>query len=363
MKNIFILSCVILCQFFFAVESHAEVERTDGMGKNAAPQFAISIQSKDSITHLGSLDSFEITEAGTQAARFLLNYLNDGDREDARFAVDIYERIIPIENFGGEYWALQWFGEYFLADEDKRRQMLEDRYVRAFFDHMAVDDFAPLKDYMVAKYKLGNLKGAGSKEAIERERFLEDFLLFNNPRREKWEQTSKIMEVLKVESGMKIADVGSGPGYYSFRYSDMVGPEGYIYAIDTVKKHLKYIEEVADRHDISNIGTVHTKSDSIDLPENSVDLITMVSLYHIIYLTSMEEVKDRFVESIKKALRPDGRFVVVDNALVEAGKLPYHGPYIARDLIIAQLYYYGFDLVEQYQFIPQRYVLVFKQRQ
>jgi hypothetical protein len=31
-------------------------------------------------------------------------------------------------------------------------------------------------------------------------------------------------------------------------------------------------------------------------------------------------------------------------------------------LIIGQLYYYGFDLIEQYQFIPQRYVLVFKRR-
>lgn len=363
MRNTFILSCIVLCQLFVTVESYAEVEQANVVDGNADPGFTISIQSKDSITHLGSLDSFEITEAGTQAAKFLLDYLNDGDREDAHLAVDLYERIIPIENFGGEYWALQWFGEYFLADEDQRQQMIEDRYVKAFFNYMAADDFAPLKDYMIAKYKLGNLKDAGSEQAIERERFLEDFMLFNNPRREKWERTSEIMEVLRIESGMEVADVGSGPGYYSFQYSDLVGPEGRIYAIDTVKKHLEYIEEVAERHDISNIETVHTKSDSIDLPKNSVDLVTMVSLYHIIYLTSMEEVKGRFVESIKKALRPDGRFVVVDNALVEAGKLPYHGPYIMRDLIIAQLYYYGFDLIEKYQFIPQRYVLVFSQRQ
>src|SRR5258707_11842197 len=95
---------------------------------------------------------------------------------------------------------------------------------------------------------------------------------------------------------------------------------------------------------------------------NNSDLVFMCSLYHIIYATATEEVKDRFIESIKKALKPDGHFVVVDNAIVPSGKLPYHGPHIAKELIIGQLYYYGFDLIEQYQFIPQRYVLVFKRR-
>jgi hypothetical protein len=88
----------------------------------------------------------------------------------------------------------------------------------------------------------------------------------------------------------------------------------------------------------------------------------MCSLYHIIYTTLTEEVKDRFVNSLKTALKPDGRLVIVDNAVVTQGTLPYHGPHIAKELIIGQLYYYGFDLAEQYQFIPQRYVLVFKKR-
>ena len=70
----------------------------------------------------------------------------------------------------------------------------------------------------------------------------------------------------------------------------------------------------------------------------------MCSLYHIIYTTSTEEVKDRFVASIKDALKPDGRLVIVDNAVVQDGQLPYHGPHIAKELVIGQLYYYGFDL-------------------
>ena len=51
-----------------------------------------------------------------------------------------------------------------------------------------------------------------------------------------------------------------------------------------------------------------------------------VRLYHIIYTTSTEEVKDRFVASIKEALKPDGRLVIVDNAVVQDGQLPLSRP-------------------------------------
>jgi SAM-dependent methyltransferase len=142
----------------------------------------------------------------------------------------------------------------------------------------------------------------------------------------------------------------------------LVGPSGKVFGIDTVEEHLKYVKSVSTKFDIKNVETIKDRQDSAGIPANSSDMVFMCSLYHIIYTTSTEEVKDRFVNSMKAALKPDGRLVIVDNAVVTQGTLPYHGPHIAKELIIGQLYYYGFDLAEQYQFIPQRYVLVFKKR-
>jgi hypothetical protein len=85
----------------------------------------------------------------------------------------------------------------------------------------------------------------------------------------------------------------------------------------------------------------------------------MCSLYHVIYVASSEETRRAFLLSIRRALAPDGLFIVVDNAVVKPGELPYHGPYIAKELIIGQLQHYGFRLEATHQFIPQRYVLVF----
>jgi SAM-dependent methyltransferase len=122
------------------------------------------------------------------------------------------------------------------------------------------------------------------------------------------------------------------------------------------------VQNVSKKFDLGNIETIKDRPDAVGLNPDTADLVFMCSLYHIIYTTATEEVKDRFVDSLKDALKPDGRLIIVDNAVVQNGELPYHGPHIAKELVIVQLYYYGFDLTEQYQFIPQRYVLVFKKR-
>jgi ubiquinone/menaquinone biosynthesis C-methylase UbiE len=321
----------------------------------------VQIKSKDSLAHLGSLDSFDITEGGTQAGRFLLEALEKNKLESAKAAILIYDRLLPKENFGGEYSSLKWFAAYLLADEKQKSNYFDSSLTKEYFDFFAANNFAVLKEYIQRKYKLANFED--TKANKERERFLEDFILFNNPVREDWEKTSKIMEVLDIKKGQRIADIGSGPGYYTFKFADLVGPKGYVYAIDTSDTHAKYVEGLAKKYNFKNIEPIKSKTDNIAVPDKQVDLAFMCSIYHVVYMTSMEEVKDRFIESIKKALKPDGTLVIVDNALVDSTQIPYHGPYIAKELVIAQLEYYGFKLVKEYQFIPQRYVLVFKQTQ
>jgi SAM-dependent methyltransferase len=326
-----------------------------------APDTAL-ITSKVSLVHLGSIDSFTITEQGTQAGRLLLTALQNKTLDDPMKAKAIYDKIIPVEHYGGEYTALEWFCDYLLGNDQQRQEMLADRFHRSFYEFFSANDYASLKEYLGRKYHLTKFSDADNEAGRERIAFLEDFILFNNPRREGWEKTSKIVDSLKIKPGMTIADVGSGPGYYTFKFSELLGNTGKVYAVDTVQAHLDYVKNVAQKLALTNIETRKDRPDSTDLPAGSSDLVFMCSLYHIIYATATEEVKDRFIDSIKKALKPDGHFVVVDNAIVPSGKLPYHGPHIAKELIIGQLYYYGFDLIEQYQFIPQRYVLVFKKR-
>ena len=209
-----ILSCLLLLASGCSTISIA----TSADDPAFKPGDAAPISSKVSLVHLGSIDSFTITEQGTLAGRLLLNALENKDKTEAAKAKVVYHAIVPKEHYGGEYTALEWFCDYLSRTDDDRRTQLADRFHRSFFDFFAENDYANLKEYLGRKYKLKKFADSGTDDGKDRLSFLEDFILFNNPRREEWERTSKIIECLKIQPGTTIADVGSGPGYYSFKF-------------------------------------------------------------------------------------------------------------------------------------------------
>jgi predicted methyltransferase len=315
-----------------------------------------------SLVHVGSSDSFAITPDGRRAATLLMEALQEGDREKARAASVIYADIIPRENFGGEYTALQFFADYVAADVVDRPGFLADPQVAFFFQTYDADDYAVLKEYLNRKYRLKEIGDEETRAGQDRKIWLEDTILFNNPRRESWEKTSELMKLLDLRPGMKVADVGSGPGYFTFKFASMVGPEGQVYAIDTVAQHLRYVENAKQALGVANVRTIETDGRSLGLAEQQgkIDAIYLCSLYHNVYAMATQPERDAFVSSIRDALTEDGTLYLVDNGLVPPGTLPYHGPYIAKELVIAQLLNAGFTLERQHQHIAQRYLLVFK---
>jgi protein-L-isoaspartate O-methyltransferase len=310
----------------------------------------VNISSTTSLIHVGSNDSFATTQDGILAGRLVLDYLENKKPESAKKAIQLYDKLIPLENYGGEYTTLQWFCQYLLASETERKELISDKFVASFYDFFAENDFTRLKEFLQRKYKLKDFADKATEEGIARKAVLEDTILFNNPRREEWEKTSKVISYLNIKPGQTIADVGSGPGYYSFKFSQLVGDRGHVFAIDTVKEHLNYINNVRQKYGIRTVETIQT----------SGDVVFLCSLYHNIYAMSRSDEIDNFVNSIKNALKKDGSLIIVDNALVSGSLLPYHGPYIAKELIIGQFKHYGFHLVKQEAFIPQRYILEFK---
>lgn len=328
--------------------------------KDVPDPITLDIRSKNSIIHIGSLDSFDITEGGKNAARKMLDYLETGKTKSLEAAIEIYDIIIPNENFGGEYTALRWICNLLIAPEKERKDFLSRPLVSSWFEILAKDDFANLKEYLKRKYNFIETEKDDQK-TLEKIRFLEDFILFNNPDRQRWDKTFENFKILNVREGDSIIDFGCGPGYFTFKFADIVGEKGHVYGIETNEQHINYLREYIKENKINNVDIFEYQPDGMGLKSPiKVDLIFMCSLYHILYATLTDGERDLFIKNIKTYLKKDGRFIIVDNDLVESGELPYHGPYISRDLIISQLWYHGFKLVNQYQFTPQRYVLEFK---
>ena len=66
---------------------------------NKLDPISLNIRSKASIIHIGSLDSFDITDGGKNAAKEILEYFEKGKTESLEAAIEIYDIIIPNENF------------------------------------------------------------------------------------------------------------------------------------------------------------------------------------------------------------------------------------------------------------------------
>jgi predicted methyltransferase len=321
----------------------------------------IRVKTKQSLLHLGSLDSFDITAEGTRAARELLNYIEHGSTESLREAIKIYKSIIPNENFGGEYTSLHWIAECLLAEGESRQKMLADRYAWDFFEFVIAGHFEPLRQYLIQKYHLAEKATEESETVVMRQRGMEDFLLFNNPRRENWEKSSKILEVLNIKPGNVVVDVGCGPGYFTFKFADLVGPSGRVYALDPRDVHIMYINRLVQKYGLHQVRTIQVFPEDRDPPvQEKADRVFMCSLYHFLYASLSPEDLASYLASLRNLLKDDGRLVIIDNDLVHDETLPYHGPYIAKELIIRQFEYSGFKLCSRHQFIPQRYVLIFE---
>jgi SAM-dependent methyltransferase len=318
---------------------------------------------KMSIVHVGGNDTFAITPEGRNAGNLLFQALTQKDRNAALQAIEVWNTIIPKENYGGEYSALQWFANYFIAAPSEQRKMLVDPYVTEFFHFFADRNFSVLKEYLKRKYHTADIGDEETYAGQTRKALLEDTILFGNPRREEWERTSKFMEFIELKPGQRVADLGSGPGYYTFKFAQKVGSLGKVYAIDTVKEHLNNVSGIASRIGVKNIDFVHTDGRTLGLAEKKVDAVFACSLYHNIYAMSTEVERTELLNSIKNALSDNGVLYLLDNGLVAPGTLPYHGPYIDKGLLIDQLNAYGFELIADQQPIPQRYLLAFKKVQ
>jgi ubiquinone/menaquinone biosynthesis C-methylase UbiE len=344
----------------------------------------VPLASKSSLLRSSPIASSPgFTLAGRRAARLMYAALEKKDPPTINAALETYRTLIPRERFGDEYLAWQWFCEYLLASPRLRQELLAHWFVRSYFERLAVEDFRVLKTYLRYKYYFDAVlddedaahAGPGAQKFSIRDLELPgsapvtqgqlnewgEFIAFSSPYRENWERTGRVIEFLNIKPGTRIADLGCGPGYYTFKFAELAGPDGMVYATDTMQTMLDYVREVSKKNGVRNIQTILARDNDTALPPDSVDLVYICSVYHAIYMGSLEYVKDGFIGSLKRSLRKGARLVIADNAVLTDAENPYYGPRIAPELIISQLKHYGFRLVDRTQFIPQRYLLVFEQ--
>jgi predicted methyltransferase len=198
-----------------------------------------------------------------------------------------------------------------------------------------------------------------------------------------------ILALLALQAGDKVADIFAGGGYYSELIGRLVGPEGKV-LLHNNKAYINFVGKALDERLEATAVPAMVRHDreiaNLDLGRSELDAVLIVMSYHDLYHTAEGWPAidvDNFMGQIVAALKPGGRFLLVDHA-APAGS----GKSMAQDLhrieeafVKSDVQRFGFKLVgsadvlrnpeDDYTLTPfapevrgktDRFVLVFEKR-
>jgi len=126
------------------------------------------------------------------------------------------------------------------------------------------------------------------------------------PERDAEEHTETMVELLRVEPGTVVADIGAGTGYFARRLARKVGSGGKVLAVDIQPEMLTLLEKNMAAAGVTNVQTVLGTITDPKLPPRSVDLVLMVDVYHEF------DHPYEMMQAIVTSLRPGGRVAFVE---------------------------------------------------
>lgn len=99
------------------------------------------------------------------------------------------------------------------------------------------------------------------------------------PEREQEENSATLIKNMNIQPNDVIADIGAGSGYHVFKMVEKLN-DGKIYAVDIQPEMLSAMSVKKESLKLKNIELVLGDEQTTNLPENSIDKILMVDVYH-----------------------------------------------------------------------------------
>ncbi len=181
---------------------------------------------------------------------------------------------------------------------------------------------------------------------------------FETESREIFHQRHRIIELLGIEPGMAVADIGVGTGLFVELLAAKVGTGGRVFAVDILPEFLSHIEKRVGDAGLANVRTVLCKEDSVELAPDSIDLAFACDTYHHF------EFPKSTLSSIHRALRSGARLVVIDFDRVPGKSREWIIDHVRadKDVVVDEITSAGFVLIDQSptEFLEENYILHFR---
>ena len=175
--------------------------------------------------------------------------------------------------------------------------------------------------------------------------------------RETEEAPHRLVSGLGLKPGDQVGDVGAGSGYLTWRMARMVGPTGKVYANDIQPEMIAILRTNLLARGITNVVPVLGTPTDPKLPNNTLDLIILVDVYH--ECDHPMEMTRRMTD----ALKPGGRLVFVEYRGEERWIpiKPLH-KMTAAQVRSEMAVHPGLEFVENLTNLPRQHILVFRKK-
>ncbi len=162
-----------------------------------------------------------------------------------------------------------------------------------------------------------------------------DLSIFDSPGRDQRLHIDRVMDILGVQAGKSVGDIGAGSGWFTVRAARRVTQTATVYAVDINPEAIRHIEDRAVKEGLHNIKTVLGGPDNPHLPPNSVDAVLLLKTYH-----EVAKPVD-LLRNLRASLRSGAKVGIIDRN----GNGENHG--IGKDIVIREASEAGYRLVDE----------------
>jgi ubiquinone/menaquinone biosynthesis C-methylase UbiE len=148
--------------------------------------------------------------------------------------------------------------------------------------------------------------------------------------REQWQQPDRVMADLHVRPGMRIADVGCGSGYFTFRLARAVGPKGKVFALDVSSDVLKPLRERVERERLGSVEVLQSEPAKTGLRPVSLDAALVCLVLH----EASPGDRSPLIRDVAQALKPGGFLFIIDHRKSHEVKFDPYEKLIPREDLV-----------------------------
>ena len=170
-----------------------------------------------------------------------------------------------------------------------------------------------------------------------------------SPERRQMQDPDAILSALDLSPGLRLADVGCGPGFFTLPAAERVGGDGQVYAFDVQHEMIARVAERAATAGLDNVQAMLSKEAELPIPDEAVDVALLANVLH----ESPDRVK--FLAEIGRTLRPGGVLGVVDWRKEEMPMGPPLADRLSTDQVETDLRAAGFEVEGPFTAGPRHY--------